>query len=303
MSFISYSQNFEDVMLWRALKHVERGFYIDVGANDPTIDSVTKAFYDSGWRGINIEPILSHHSDLVRDRPKDINLKCAAGSALGKIKLAEFDVRGWATAKEEVIAHRSSLGHKRTSRSVPMRTLADICAEFVKEDIHFLKIDVEGFEQDVVEGADFLRFRPWIVVIESTAPDATIEVHDQWEHLLLKANYQFAYADGINRYYVADEHEELLVSLRYPPNVFDNFISFSHAEALNAAHKASERATSASALLKESESDRAARGEQNEYLLEQLRALFARTGFRWMTRYLNWPEVKKLAARVSATNE
>ena len=58
-----------------------------------------------------------------------------------------------------------------------------------------------------------------------------------------------------------------------------------------------------SALLKESESDRAARGEQVEYLLEQLRALFARTGFRRMTRYLNWPEVKKLAARVRATNE
>ena len=27
--FISYAQNFEDVMLWRALKHVEKGFYID----------------------------------------------------------------------------------------------------------------------------------------------------------------------------------------------------------------------------------------------------------------------------------
>ena len=34
MSFISYAQNFEDVMLWRALKHVENGFYIDVGANE-----------------------------------------------------------------------------------------------------------------------------------------------------------------------------------------------------------------------------------------------------------------------------
>ncbi|HZF37393.1 MAG TPA: FkbM family methyltransferase, partial [Blastocatellia bacterium] len=46
MSFISYAQNFEDVMLWRALKHIDRGFYIDVGANDPDLDSVTKAFYE-----------------------------------------------------------------------------------------------------------------------------------------------------------------------------------------------------------------------------------------------------------------
>jgi hypothetical protein len=46
MSFISYAQNLEDVMLYRALKHVECGFYIDVGAQHPVIDSVTKAFYD-----------------------------------------------------------------------------------------------------------------------------------------------------------------------------------------------------------------------------------------------------------------
>jgi hypothetical protein len=56
-AFVSYAQNFEDVMLWRALRSLESGFYIDVGANDPTIDSVTKAFYASRWHGINIEPM------------------------------------------------------------------------------------------------------------------------------------------------------------------------------------------------------------------------------------------------------
>ena len=44
---ISYAQNFEDVILWRALKHVEAGRYIDIGANDPEKDSVTKVFYDN----------------------------------------------------------------------------------------------------------------------------------------------------------------------------------------------------------------------------------------------------------------
>ena len=43
--FVSYAQNYEDVMLWRALKHVKKGFYVDVGANDPKFDSVTQAFY------------------------------------------------------------------------------------------------------------------------------------------------------------------------------------------------------------------------------------------------------------------
>ena len=33
------------------------GFYVDVGAGHPTEDSVTRHFYDLGWRGINVEPI------------------------------------------------------------------------------------------------------------------------------------------------------------------------------------------------------------------------------------------------------
>ena len=60
MSFISYAQNFEDVMLRRVFAELDTGFYIDVGANDPSADSVTKAFYDAGWHGINIEPLRNH---------------------------------------------------------------------------------------------------------------------------------------------------------------------------------------------------------------------------------------------------
>ena len=47
--FISHSLNFEDVMLWRALKHVDNGCYIDIGVGNLTQASITKAFYDIGW--------------------------------------------------------------------------------------------------------------------------------------------------------------------------------------------------------------------------------------------------------------
>ena len=60
MSIVSYAQNFEDVMLWRALGHVSNGFYIDVGAQHPIIDSVSKAFYEHGWRGVHVEAIPSN---------------------------------------------------------------------------------------------------------------------------------------------------------------------------------------------------------------------------------------------------
>jgi len=74
MTFISYAQNYEDVMLQRAFKDIKKGFYIDVGANDPVIDSVTKAFYDSDWHGINIEPVTEWFIKLQEARPNDTNL-------------------------------------------------------------------------------------------------------------------------------------------------------------------------------------------------------------------------------------
>ena len=59
-AIISYAQTREDVLLWRALHNVDRGFYIDVGAHDPTALSVTRAFYDHGWHGIDVENLIRH---------------------------------------------------------------------------------------------------------------------------------------------------------------------------------------------------------------------------------------------------
>ncbi len=41
---ISYAQNFEDVLLWRALKNVHEGFYIDLSVQDPEEESVCLVF-------------------------------------------------------------------------------------------------------------------------------------------------------------------------------------------------------------------------------------------------------------------
>ncbi len=227
---ISYAQNFEDVMLWRALQQVEHGFYIDVGANDPVVDSVTQLFYEHGWCGINIEPLASHWQALQHARLRDINLQCAVGAFDGEIKLWECDVRGWATADEEVIAHHVANGRSGQYATTRQTTLNQVWLRHAPSEVHFLKIDVEGGERSVIEGLDFQRFRPWIVVVEATRPNTTQEVHAQWEPLLLDADYLFVYADGLNRFYVAGEHHELAAAFRYPPNFFDHFVKAPHME-------------------------------------------------------------------------
>ena len=52
-AIVSYAQTREDVLLWRALHNVHRGFYIDVGAHDPTTLSVTRAFYLRLFNALN----------------------------------------------------------------------------------------------------------------------------------------------------------------------------------------------------------------------------------------------------------
>ena len=74
MPLVSYAQNREDVLLYRALSGQSKGFYIDVGANDPTVCSITKSFYDMGWNGINIEPVRGVFQRLADHRTRDINL-------------------------------------------------------------------------------------------------------------------------------------------------------------------------------------------------------------------------------------
>src|SRR2546422_7104389 len=75
----SYSQNAEDVRLWRVLQDLDDGFYVDVGAGHPNLDSVTQLFYERGWSGINIEP-GPHYADLAENRPRDVNLRVAVGA-------------------------------------------------------------------------------------------------------------------------------------------------------------------------------------------------------------------------------
>ena len=227
MTFLSYSQNNEDVLLWRALGHVKDGFYIDVGANDPVEHSVTKAFYDAGWRGINIEPLPAFHQAFVEQRPRDINLALAAGSSDGSLTLYDVaDVNGWASPEREVAEAHRAAGHEVRELTVPVRTLASICAEHAQGDIHFLKVDVEGFESEVLRGMDFARWRPWVLVVEATMPGRRETNHETWEHLVLGHRYRYVWFDGLNRYYVAEEHAELAQHFGIQPNVFDEYISY-----------------------------------------------------------------------------
>ena len=221
---ISYAQNFEDVMLARALADVEQGFYIDVGANDPAVDSVTQAFYERGWTGINIEPVLQYHRLLCRERARDVNLQVAAGAGEGILRFHEVADTGLSTADPVLAAHYRQQGRQVEQHDIPLTTLDMICAAHARLPIHFLKIDVEGGEAQVLEGFDLRRWQPWILVIEATRPLSEVPSQAEWEPMVLDAGYAPVYFDGINRFYLAPGKEALRPAFAAPPNYFDGFV-------------------------------------------------------------------------------
>ena len=181
MGIVSYAQNFEDVMLWRALKDVKNGFYIDVGANHPVIDSVTKAFYENGWNGINIEPELELFELLNEDRSRDLNLNIAISSKVSSIEFYVSSIRGWSTTDKNSSSNLKDKDSFAEVRTIQALSLDKLFEENNIKEVHFLKVDVEGAERDVLESISFDRVRPWICVIEATKPTTQIDISYEWK--------------------------------------------------------------------------------------------------------------------------
>lgn len=222
-NLISYAQNFEDVILWRALGHVEQGRYIDVGAQSPDEHSVSRLFYEKGWRGVHVEP-TQHYSDLLRERrSEELVMQAAVSNTRGELRFFDITDTGLSTTDEAIATSHREAGFDVHEVRVPAVTLDDVIEAAGADEVHWLKIDVEGAELQVVEGWKG-DCRPWLLVIESTRPLSPEPSHQDWEPLVLEKGYEFAYFDGLNRFYVSNQHPELKAALTCGPNVFDEFV-------------------------------------------------------------------------------
>ncbi len=235
MAILSYAQNREDVLLYRVFSNTSRGLYVDVGACHPVTHSVTKLFYELGWDGINIEPIPAMCEALAQDRPRDVNLCAGVSDREGMLTFHEcVGLAELSTFSAEQAEGLRRNGFEMIDREIPVTTLASVCERLVNRTIDFLKVDVESFEREVLAGADWSRHRPRVVLVEATRPETCIPSHEEWEPILLEADYLFAFFDGLNRYYVRAEDRHLIPTLAVPANVFDNFAIHEDREQLEA---------------------------------------------------------------------
>ena len=98
-----------------------------------------------------------------------------------------------------------------------MTTLAELCEEHAPESIDFLKVDVEGAEQDVLLNGNWQKHRPKVVVAEALTPYSLAPAWEDWEPFLRQQGYRYAWFDSLNRYYLAEEAGELARSFDLVP--------------------------------------------------------------------------------------
>lgn len=225
---MSYAQNREDVVLWRALHGLTPGRYVEVGANDHTKHSISRAFYDRGWSGIEIEPVPALAGAFREARPRDVVVEAAVTAEdREEVTLHLIPDSGLSTLRDDVGAEHARSGWPVEEVTVPARRLDSVLDEHLEPgaDIHFLVIDTEGAERSVLESIDLRRWRPWVLVIEATAPMSDHRTHEEWEALVVGAGYHFCLFDGLSRWYFAEEHPELESALDHPACVLDHFVT------------------------------------------------------------------------------
>lgn len=201
-----YAQHGEDKRLREFFPDKNNGFYIDVGAFHPSLDSVTKHFYDGGWSGINIEPIPDLFKTFLGERTRDMNLEMAVSDSSGIAEINWVGQSGLSTFDDKIAqGHKGFISEKIRVR---VETLAWVCNSYVHgREIDFLKIDVEGHESAVLRGMYFEWWRPKILCIEATLPCTDTPCYEEWLPICLAQGYKKLDFDGLNLWLIDDARD------------------------------------------------------------------------------------------------
>jgi len=163
---LSYAQSGEDMILDTIFCNVKNGFYIDIGANNPWVQSNTYFFYRKGWRGINIDALPGMKISFDKHRPRDINVEAAIDNDEKELHYYMFKSSFYNTFSQndaEKIKQHSPLIGMKTIRTT---SLSNILNQYNVENIDFLSCDVEGMDINVFKSNDWAKYRPKIIITE-----------------------------------------------------------------------------------------------------------------------------------------
>jgi FkbM family methyltransferase len=195
---VSWAQAGEDLALVSILGQIPNGKYLDIGAHHPSRFSVTRALYQRGWRGINVDANNDLLPKFEEDRPLDLNLNYCVGD-LSEYQIAIFEEPAISTVSKEwqerFLNERQVIREFRTVRGISLKRL--VTENFREGQLTFLNIDIEGADFDALLSLNLPNLNkglwPLWVMVETAPP-----VH----HALSTASVSYLVSHGYSPFLV-----------------------------------------------------------------------------------------------------
>ena len=203
-----YSQFGEDLII-ASLFHIlgiHKPIYLDIGANEPRYISNTFYFYEQGGNGVCVEPNPFLCNKLRKSRHRDIIIN--AGIGIDNKPEADFFVfpnyaNGLSTFSKKEALHWEEIGMQGLGKikiekiiKIPLIKINKILKENFKTSPDLLSIDVEGWDNEILQSLDFTKYKPKVICAETLLYDEDqkgYKTHDI--ESLLKNNGYMLYAD------------------------------------------------------------------------------------------------------------
>ena len=162
-----YSFSGVDIVLKKIFYQQEKGFYIDVGCQNPIKNNNTYLLYKKGWEGINIDLDKDNINLFNSARPKDSNFNKAISSDTKNVELYFYHKKSPINTIDKKTSDFQKA--KVTSiKKINTDTLDNIIlnSKYKNYTFDLLSIDVEGHELDVLKGFDLDKYSPKVIVVE-----------------------------------------------------------------------------------------------------------------------------------------
>jgi len=170
------------------------GIFVDVGANDPYIDSQSFHLEQLGWSGLLIEP-LPDMCELLRKHRKGAVIPYACSSSENHKKILPLISFGVCSTLETKLIHSNKL--KKETIQIETRTLDSILEDNkVQPNFDLLSIDIEGHEVELFKGFSIKKWKPKLILLED-------HVLNQKKHnYMIQNDYQLLLRSGLNSWYI-----------------------------------------------------------------------------------------------------
>jgi FkbM family methyltransferase len=146
-----------------------KGYFVEVGANEPQLRSQTWHLEQAGWTGVLVEPQPGLANKLRATRRAMVfAVACSAPEDAGRT--LPLHVAGPLSSLDR--AQMAPGAAPEAVIEVPVRTLDSVLEEAgAPENFDFLSIDVEGHEIAVLRGFDIARWHPRLILLEDHVAD------------------------------------------------------------------------------------------------------------------------------------